>query len=965
VQISQNKREGEGSRVIQRSTALLLCVLVGPIVFPARAGVSHDPALIWHTLHSAHFRTHYYEGEEELAQRTTATAERVHTQLSPIFGWQPEEPVDIVLTDRQDIANGFASFFPADRMTIFVTPPDEVSGLEDHGGWLDTVLTHEYTHILHLDKGTGAPRFLRNVFGRNILLFPNALQPAWLIEGIATWHETDRARGIGRGQSSYYDMLLRMEVDNGIKPLRQINQNIATWPGGTTPYLYGVAFYNFIADQQGAEHITSLVDNYSENIIPFRINSNSQQTLGAELSTLWPKFEQYLKERHGARLGTIRSEGVVAGERLTRHGYYGGAVRVLPDDDIVYLRRDGESEPELRRQGADGTLRWRTEVHSGAHLTLHARAGALLAQPEINRNANFFYDLYRVDLEQGNLQRLTHGARYRYAALNPDGTRILAVQNAGGKHALHLLDSTGKLIEVLATGEQDVVFADPDWSPDGRSVALAAWRPQGGWNLERFHVDERRFELLTRDDRIEAQPQFTSDGKELLFTSDHGGVYNLRRLDLASGKIVTLTNVEGGAFFPAQVRAGGPVYYSGYGAEGFDIYRLETPATLSTPIAATGPSAIVAKDDPLPGGLLNSDYSPYDGLRPRWWFPHVAIDSQRTELGVITSGWDPLQRHIYYLDLGYDFSNQLVVGSVDYIYDRLYPTFKLHASRYSSFDVDSNNDPLRLIASDTFMAEMVLPYLQYRRDFSLHAAAYTVRDADYWTATGVAPQMDRTDNVLGYAFVYDSTRRYPLSISRSRGVQLSVTAETSDAVDGSDYSGEVYTLDGRAFLPLTGEHVLALRLAGGWGSASPRPFRLGGSVSANAAPLPLDTALLNSPFNQREFALRGYDSGLAELTGRRMLLASAEWRFPVARIERGFMAPPMGIHQAYGSVFAETGDAWKDGGSPGNYSTGAGIEANAEVNLFYDLAFHLRLGYAHGFADYGSNQVYLQLGSSF
>jgi Omp85 superfamily domain/WD40-like Beta Propeller Repeat len=951
--------------VFQRLVAFLLCTLCGLAGVPARAGVSHDPALTWRTLQSAHFRVHFHDGEELLAQRTVATAERVHTQLSPVIGWQPEEPVDIVLSDRLDVSNGYATFFPADRMTIFVTPPDEVSSLEDHGGWLDTVLTHEYVHILHLDKATHAPNFLRHVFGRNVLLFPNALQPSWLIEGIATWHETDRARGIGRGQSSYYDMLLRMEVDGGVKPVSQINQHIATWPGGTTPYLYGVAFYNFIADQQGAERIKKLVDNYSDNIIPFRINSNSRQTLGAGLTDLWPRFEQYLKQRHGARLDTIRRAGVVAGERVTRHGYTGGAARVLPDGDIVYLHMDGASEPALRRLGADGALRWRSEVHGGAHLTLHPRAGALLAQPEINRNANYFYDLYRVDLERGGVRRLTHGARYRYAAWSPDGSRILAVHNEGGKHALHLLDDAGKLIEVLAAGEQDVVFADPDWSPDGTSVALAAWRPQGGWNLERFILSERRFELLTRDSAIEAQPQFTQDGKALLFTSDHGGVYNLRRLDFASGKVTTLSNVEGGAFHPTQARVDGPVYYTGYHAAGFDIYRLDAPAALPTPAAAPGPSAIVAKDDPRPEGLKVSDYSPYDGLRPRWWLPHVAIDSQRTELGVMTSGWDPLMRHVYYLDLAYDFTNQWFAGSVDYIYDRFYPTFKLHASRYSKLYLDPDDDPLRVTTSDTYMGEMVLPFLRYRRDFTLHAAGYTVRDADGWTATGVTPQADRTDNVLGYAFVYDSTRRYPLSISRSRGVQLSVAAETSDAIEGSDYSGEVYTLDGRAFLPLAGEHVLALRLAGGWGSASPRAFRLGGSLSANAAPLPLDTALLNTPFNQREFALRGYDSGSTGLTGRRMLLAAAEWRFPIARIERGIMAPPLAIHQVYGSAFAETGDAWDTDRTPGDYSTGAGIEANAEVNLFYNLAFHLRLGYAYGFADNGSNQVYLQLGSSF
>jgi len=38
---------------------------------------------------------------------------------------------------------------------------------------------------------------------------------------------------------------------------------------------------------------------------------------------------------------------------------------------------------------------------------------------------------------------------------------------------------------------------------------------------------------------------------------------------------------------------------------------------------------------------------------------------------------------------------------------------------------------------------------------------------------------------------------------------------------------------------------------------------------------------------------------------------------------------------------------------------------NAGVKLFYQLAGHLRLGVAHGFSDNGSNQAWLQSGSSF
>ena len=196
-------------------------------------------------------------------------------------------------------------------------------------------------------------------------------------------------------------------------------------------------------------------------------------------------------------------------------------------------------------------------------------------------------------------------------------------------------------------------------------------------------------------------------------------------------------------------------------------------------------------------------------------------------------------------------------------------------------------------------------------------------------------------------------------------MQVSAAAESSDALSGSTYSGEVYTFDGRAFLPLGHEHVLATRLTYGWGTGQPRPFVLGGSRSTEGAALPLDPAVLNSPFDQRRLALRGYDSGLAGLVGRRMFTGSVEWRFPVSRIERGFMAPPVGLSQVYGSMFAETGDAWDNGRHPDNTYSDAGLEAHADVVLFYQMLLHLRLGYAYGFADNGGNHVYLQLGSSF
>jgi len=949
-----------GIRKVWRCLALALFLVAAT----SEAAVTHPPDLVWRTLTTGHFRIHFSVEDEAVARRVAVLAEQIHARLSPRIGWTPSEPVDIVLNSRQDMANGFASLFPHGQMTLYITPPDDIDGLEDYDDWLELVLTHEYVHVLHIDRADGLPADLRRIFGRNAWLFPNALQPRWLIEGLATWVETDHAAGVGRGQSSYFDMLMRIETAQGIKPLRQVNQRIASWPAGQTPYLYGVAFFDFVAQRYGEERIRLLIDHYSDNLIPFRINSNSKSVLGSELDQLWPEFEAYLRERHGSKLEAVRHAGVVAGERLTQDGYYGGVAQVLPGGDWVYVRFDGRHEPALFRRRADGEETRLTAVQPVAHLAAHPRAGVLLAQPELYRNSSYFYDLYRVDLESGKTTRLTRGGRYRYAVWNPEGTRILAVHNAGDHYALHLLDADGHKLEDLWTGAANEVYSEPDWSPDGASIVLGVRRARQGWNLERFHLAERRFEPLTRDATIEAQPHHTADGKGLLFTSDHGGIYNLRYLDLASGQVTTLTNVEGGAFHPVQATPGGPIYYTGYHAAGFDIFRLDAPASLPTPQA----EPVAARDD-APGATEPAgpvtDYSPYDRLRPRWWFPHLLVDSQRTEIGAMTSAWDPLLRHIYYVDAAYDVRNEWAVGSLDYIYDRYWPTFKLHASRYTSLALDGNNEPARIDSSETYLADIVLPWLSYRRSFAVHAAAYSVRDDEIWTASGLVPRSDRHDNVLGYALVYDSTRRYPFSISRSHGIALRVSAETSDAIGGSDYSGEVYTFDGRAFLPLGQEHVLALRAAYGWGTASPRRFVLGGSLSAGESPLPLDPALMASPFNQRDYALRGYDSGQAGLVGRRMMTATAEWRFPLARIERGFMVPPVALHQVSGSVFAETGDAWNNGSRPDELVSSAGLEVKAETFLIYDLPLHWRLGYAHGFGDGGSNHVYLQLGSSF
>ena len=92
-----------------------------------------------------------------------------------------------------------------------------------------------------------------------------------------------------------------------------------------------------------------------------------------------------------------------------------------------------------------------------------------------------------------------------------------------------------------------------------------------------------------------------------------------------------------------------------------------------------------------------------------------------------------------------------------------------------------------------------------------------------------------------------------------------------------------------------------------------------------------------------------------------MLLGVIEWRFPIKLVESGIMVPPLGVHQIHGTMFVNSGDAWDDDTGSANYSTGAGLETEAQLFFGYFIPMKFRLGYAHGFDEGGEDQVYLDL----
>src|SRR5262249_59509767 len=79
---------------------------------------------------------------------------------------------------------------PYNTMFITATWPSGAEPIGFAGDWLKVAFTHEFTHIVHLDRSEGWARAVRRVFGRSPLAFPNLLLPLWQIEGLAVYEES-------------------------------------------------------------------------------------------------------------------------------------------------------------------------------------------------------------------------------------------------------------------------------------------------------------------------------------------------------------------------------------------------------------------------------------------------------------------------------------------------------------------------------------------------------------------------------------------------------------------------------------------------------------------------------------------------------------------------------------------------------------------------------------------------------
>jgi len=935
-----------------------------------------DPRLEWRTIRSARFDIHYHEPLGDLAQRVAVVVEHAADRLQGSLGYRASERTHIVLTDNTEGANGSASVIPRNVVRLFAQSPEDLSALSDYDDWMTILITHELTHIVHLDQVSGIPAIINSVFGKTIA--PNSTLPAWFVEGIATHYESYLTAG-GRGRSTMFDMFMRMDVvEDRLLRLDEMTGEPDRWPHGNISRLYGSRFCDFIHEHYGERALAVFGEQMGGQLIPYALNRMAIRATGKPFAELYTEFLGATVDHHRAAGADVVARGLVEGERLTFHGEHARAPRFTRDGSIVYFAADGHVHSHLRTLSGTEVLRAGGNVTFAAHPD---RRRLVLAQAAPHRDIYSFHDLFTYDLSTSELTRLTTGLRAREPDLSPDGRRVAyVVHGAGTSHleVAELADVMGTRRQLLRSQPFDQVYT-PRWSPDGTQLAVSVWQAGGLRDLLIVDPESGASTRLMSDRALDTGPAWSPDGGTLYFSSDRSGIANLYARDMVSGTTRQVTNVLGGAFQPDISADGRSVVYVGYTSFGFDIYRLPlAPSTYRDDPGYhdTRPSPAAPR---VTQPLSSAPYNPLWTLAPQSYQLEAVPDPFGYQLVLRIKGDDVAAFHAYDAVVGFSLSKREPVIDIGYAYNRfpLRPSLRMFRRLGARSDLLVGDELQRWtesVVGATVAAGYTFPGLFSSESVSINYTLVHVGSND-----PLKVNLDPNDGMLrvpergfvpsvGAAWGYSNIERNQYNVSASRGQSVQLSAGLTDRWLGARYRNVVlrWVFRKLAPAPWNDRHVFALRYAGGQSAGDPgrrAAFSLGGFAS----PPPLDSLIevisTSTLPHLGGDALRGYLS--FDRRGRQFHLLQLEYRFPLWWVQQGVDTLPLFARRLYAAVFADCGDAFSTEFDLSTFRFGAGAELFLDATMAYALPLTIRLGLARGLSTGGLTQTYLHLGVPF
>ena len=170
---------------------------------------------------------------------------------------------------------------------------------------------------------------------------------------------------------------------------------------------------------------------------------------------------------------------------------------------------------------------------------------------EPNNNGD---DIFVMNADGSNQQRLTRGSGHGFPTWSPGGHRIAFQGWAGDSAEIFVMNADGSdQLQLTTTPASDEY--EPEWSPSGRKLLFLRHQDNWGPNFRALHVinrDGTRHRNLTPGQRTHSEPEWSKDGRTIIFVRERrrpnprNGYSDIYAMTASGRDLAKLTNAAVG-----------------------------------------------------------------------------------------------------------------------------------------------------------------------------------------------------------------------------------------------------------------------------------------------------------------------------------------------------------------------------------------------------------------------------------